>query len=118
MIRVIPHMTTSVGVDMNRQEITQKYQKLCAYIEDRFSGGDIPMDVQIFYLTCELISLQNFRSFYKRYGGIHLDPDFADVGKQEWLNLPPLTEFERDSCILYNRFVNENDRKSISTTNY
>ena len=103
---------------MNEQEIINKYQRITAAIEDRFSNSDIPMDVQIFYLVCELISTQSFRSFHKRYGGIFLDPDFADAGKQEWLSLPPLTDFERESCILWNRYCNQLDRKSIAPPGY
>lgn len=92
---------------MSEFEIVNKYERLTNVIEDKFSGSEIPLDVQMFYLIVSLISLQSFKRFYQRYGAIPIDPDFAEAGKVEWLNLGPLTNFERESCTLWNRHVKE-----------
>jgi hypothetical protein len=92
---------------MSEYEIVTKYERLTSVIEDKFSGSEIPLEVQMYYLIASLISLQSFKRFYQRYGAIPIDVEFAEVGKIEWLNLGPLTTFESESAGLWNRYVKE-----------
>lgn len=90
---------------MNETQLINKYQKIMVQIEERFTAyADIPVDVQIYYLLASLISLQSFKRFYQRYGAIELDPDFAEAGKVEWLNMGPLTAFEKQTSQLWSRY--------------
>ena len=103
---------------MNETQLITKYQKIMSQIEDRFTAySDIPVDVQMYYLLASLIALQSFKRFYQRYAAIELDPDFAEAGKVEWLNMGPLTAFEKQTSLLWSRYcaeiINQDQNKKM-----
>ncbi len=95
------------------EEIRGNYLKVISRIEADWGEYDVPPDVQNYYLLSELIALGNFDSFISRYGRIPIDPDFAGVGKSEFLGLGDLSNFEIEACELWNQFVSkiENTRR-------
>lgn len=86
---------------MNREAIRIHYQKLVEQIADQYSHYDVPPDVQHYYLLCEILSLACFDKFIDRYGAQPIDIDFAQIGKEDYLNLGPIDKFEREVCELW-----------------
>lgn len=97
---------------MHDVDIINKYERLKAVIEDKFSSSEVPTDVQLLYLMADLICERSFPRFTRRYGLIKLDPDFIDVAKSEWLSIENITSFERETCRLWNQYCNEVERNN------
>ena len=92
---------------MHDVNIINKYERLKALIEDKFSNSEIPTDVKFLYLLADLICEKSFPRFARRYGLIRLDPDFIDVAKTEWLSIENITSFEKECCWLWNQYCSE-----------
>ena len=97
---------------MTRESIRLHYQTLVEQISEQYSHYDVPPDVQHYYLLCELLTLACFEKFVNRYGMQPIDIDFAQIGKDEYLNLGKLDPFEREVCELWAKNLSQLDKRN------
>lgn len=91
------------------KDIQRKYQQLAARIADDWSGHHLPPPVMHYYLLVELIGLGSFEAFFKAYGLQPIEERIADQGKDEFLNLGSLTQFELDSIEILAARIDERE---------
>lgn len=104
---------------MKTEDIQKKYERLVYEIENRFSDSDVPQPIQHYYLLCSLISARSFEKFYKNYGKAFIDDFVAAVGKDEYLGIDLLDDFEIETIVFWRKFCNERrNQPQIQKLNY
>ena len=107
---------------MNEHTIVQKYQKITSEIEAQYSDRDVPLPLQSYYLLATLISLQSLTRFHRSFGVLPIDETYAALGKDEYLGRGLLSDFEIETCFLWNKFCVETKKnqnvRSLQNMNY
>jgi hypothetical protein len=89
---------------MYATEIQQKYERIVMEVELQYSEKDAPNAVQHYYLMASLIVARSFERFYKHFGETFIDDYIAGIGKDEYLGLGMMDDFEIETIYLWNSF--------------
>lgn len=109
------HRRHIFGDKMKLDELKKKYERIVFEIETRFSDTDVPQAIQHYYLMSSLIVTRSFERFYKHFGEVFIDDYVAGIGKDEYLGLGMLDDFEVETILLWNKFCKEKQNAQIST---
>jgi hypothetical protein len=97
-------------------ELQKKYERISFEIEERFSDVDVPQPIQHYYLLSSLIVSRSFERFFKNYGEVFIDDFTAGIGKEEYLGLGSMDDFEIETIVLWNRFCKSNQQNKSRLT--
>lgn len=92
---------------MKIDELQRKYERITFEIESRFADSEVPQAIQHYYLLSSLIVARSFERFYKNYGEAFIDDYIAGVGKDDFLGLGMLDDFEVETIFLWRKFCKE-----------
>ena len=100
---------------MKEEELQRKYERITFEIESRFSDSDVPQAIQHYYLLSSLIVARSFERFYKNFGEAFIDDYIAGVGKDEYLGLGMMDDFEIETVHAWNKFCKQKQSSQPAT---
>ena len=122
MTTIYRHQAILEEAEMDEKSIVQKYRQFMSEIELNYSDRDVPLPLQSYYLLATLISLQSLTRFQRSFGALPIDETYAAIGKEEYLGRGLLSDFEIETCFLWNKFCSDAKRnqnaRAVQSINY